>query len=131
MPGEDFSKSSGSFCVRCAATFWRLPVKGLPCSVVSGVVAILIPYACTSVGWVLWLPASNFAVVIDLFACGELGGAPEAGVAQLGVQALEREAADDLVIEQARVDGVGWFVGDEDELVEARCAGEEQLCSVL
>ena len=71
----------------------------------------------------------NFGSLVDLLAGGELGGAPQAGVAQLWIEALEREAADDLVFEQTRVDGVCRLIGNENKLVEAWRRGEEQLCA--
>ena len=50
---------------------------------------------------------------------------------QLGIPAAQVEAADNLFVEQPLAPGRRGFGGLKNELVEARRAGEEQLCARL
>src|SRR5271165_3011163 len=54
------------------------------------------------------------------------GAAPQGGVAQLGIQLLQRESADDALAEQLVVDGVRIGLRLNDELVKARRSFKQQ-----
>jgi hypothetical protein len=111
LPGDDFSKIKPSFWL-----MWRVALRVMCFVIAHHLVLCRLLHARTDRS----LSATSPTAVSIIDACRQLRAAPKRRVAKLGIKLFQRQAADDFVSQQPRVDGIRIFARLDHELVEAR-----------